>query len=118
MANTRILKSLDFHLLSAHRGSDNFVNTDSNLAVYTASVPRNSSVTYTVRVGGAAARFAGEDETSSTEKLALEYDDIIASISLPTNVYWYDSARGRLMTGSPIKVCIKLRYLKRFIYTV
>ena len=92
MANTRILNSLDFHLLFAYRGSKNFIRTESNLAVWTASVPRNSAVTYTIRNGSARVDIVEEDyETNVIEMNDIE-NDIEASISLPTDVY--DTALG------------------------
>ncbi|XP_038047594.1 uncharacterized protein LOC119721587 [Patiria miniata] len=100
LANTRILRSLDFHLLYAHRGGENFVSTESNLAAWTVSVPRNSSVTYTVRTGGASTHFSGEGETVD-EVQTSEYDDVVVSISLPTEVFWYDSARGTASSSYP-----------------
>ena len=93
MANTRILNSLDFHLLFAHRGNRNFIRTEDNVAVWTESVPRNSTVTYSVRNGSARVDIA-EDEVTADENYASRSDDVEASISLPTDVYWYDTSLG------------------------
>ncbi|XP_071797495.1 uncharacterized protein [Asterias amurensis] len=93
MANTRILNSLDYHLLFAHRGNRNFIRTEDNVAVWTESVPRNSTVTYSMR-NGSARVVISEDEVTADENYAGRSDDVEASISLPTDVYWYDTSLG------------------------
>ncbi|XP_022092566.1 uncharacterized protein LOC110980305 [Acanthaster planci] len=100
MANTRILRSLDFHLLHAQRGSDSFISTESNLAAWTIYVPHNATVTYTLRTDGASTHFSGEEEAGDKGQ-EPEYDDLIASISLPTGVFWYDTARGTASSTYP-----------------